>query len=138
LDAPVPARVTTGTGLLLGSPRHRVGSTNGSYAWNARNQLTATSSTGPSASYRGHVVIEEHVTRALLSVMMILADAAESGADSYRAVNALETIAAELGEMEEAERSEFVDVLERIAADAPAEQADWIRAVPRRLGLDVG
>lgn len=81
------------------------------------------------------MALVDHVARALLSAMAVLAEVAESGQDSSMALNALESIAHDLGEMNAEERREFVAVLERIAAAEPA-QAAWIRDVPRNLGWD--
>jgi hypothetical protein len=84
----------------------------------------------------GKLVTIEHLTRALLSAMAILEDLARSGQDSHAAVNALEGIGYELGQMSSDERREFVELLDRIAAAGSPEQAEWIRSVPQELGLD--
>ena len=82
-------------------------------------------------------MIAEHLARALAVVMMILADATKSGISSHTALNALESIAYELEQMDLGERRELVQVLERIATISPSEQAQFIRAIPDALGLQV-
>ena len=80
-------------------------------------------------------MIDVYLARALLSAMMILDDVARTGLDSQAALNALESIGYELGQMDADGRREFAELLERIAASGDPEQADWIRNVPGALGL---
>jgi hypothetical protein len=82
-------------------------------------------------------VIVDHVARALLSAMMILEDIVDGGQEESRiALNALESIAHELGKMTSEERAGFIDALDRVAStEEEPELADWIRSVPRALGL---
>jgi hypothetical protein len=82
-------------------------------------------------------VVEEHLLKALLSVVAMLEDAAKSGMDSHAAVNALENMGFELDQMNDAERREFTEILERIAASADPAQREWVRDVPRNLGIDL-
>lgn len=67
--------------------------------------------------------------------MATLEDFVELGPDSHTALSTLEGIACELGRMDAGERRRFVEALERVAAQEPG-RADWIRGIPRELGLD--
>ncbi|TYB48328.1 hypothetical protein [Actinomadura chibensis] len=68
--------------------------------------------------------------------MAMLEDAAKFGMDSHAAVNALENVAFELDKMGAAERREFAELLERVAASAEPAQREWILSLPRNLGID--
>lgn len=81
-------------------------------------------------------MVEEYLLKALLSVVAMLEDAAKFGMDSHSAVNALENIGFELDQMGALERQEFAEILERIAASADPAQREWVRNVPRNLGID--
>ncbi|CNE99557.1 Uncharacterised protein [Mycobacterium tuberculosis] len=81
-------------------------------------------------------MLEEYLLKALLSVVAMLEDAAQFGMDSHAAVNALENVGFELDQMNEAERREFTEILERVAASVDPAQREWVRSVPRNLGID--
>ncbi|GAA1779937.1 hypothetical protein GCM10009735_07970 [Actinomadura chokoriensis] len=81
-------------------------------------------------------MVEEYLLKALLSVVAMLEDAAKFGMDSHAAVSALENVGFELDQMSEAERREFAEILERVAASADPAQREWVRSVPRNLGID--
>ncbi|MFB9238947.1 hypothetical protein ACFFWC_26040 [Plantactinospora siamensis] len=74
--------------------------------------------------------------KALVAVVAVLEDAAKVGMDSHSAVNALENAGFELDQMDDRERQEFDEVLERVAASADPAQREWIRNLPRNLGID--
>jgi hypothetical protein len=50
-------------------------------------------------------------------------------------VNAVEGVAFELDQMDGSERVEFAEAINRIAASADPAQREWIRNVPRNLGI---
>lgn len=81
-------------------------------------------------------MVADCLLKALLSVVAILEDAVKFGMDSHSAVNALESVAFELDQMDAAERREFIEILDRIAATADPAQQEWIRNIPRNLGID--
>jgi hypothetical protein len=81
-------------------------------------------------------VVEEYLLKALLSVVAMLEDAAQFGMDSHAAVNALENVGFELDQMNEAERRDFAEILERVAGSVDPAQREWVRSVPRNLGID--
>lgn len=81
-------------------------------------------------------MVEEYLLKALLSVVATLEDAAKFGMDSHSAVNALENVGFELDQMNEAERRDFAEILERVAGSVDPAQREWVRSVPRNLGID--
>lgn len=81
-------------------------------------------------------MVAEYILKALLSVVAMLEDATKFGMDSHAAVNALENVGFELDQMNDAERREFAEILQRIAASADPAQREWVRNVPRNLGID--
>nr|WTB34331.1 hypothetical protein OG781_36845 [Streptomyces sp. NBC_00830] len=68
--------------------------------------------------------------------MAILEDAVKFGMDSHSALDALESVGFELEQMDHSERQEFAEILERVAASADPALQDWIRNLPRSLGID--
>lgn len=80
-------------------------------------------------------MVAECLLKALLSAVAMLEDAAKSGMDSHAAVNALESVGFELDQMGEPERLEFTEILERIATSADPAQREWVRNIPRNLGI---
>lgn len=82
------------------------------------------------------MAIVDHLARALSSTMAVLGDMVQLDIESNMALNALESVAYELGQMSREERQEFVDVIQRIADTGDPEQADFIRSIPHSLGLD--
>ena len=56
--------------------------------------------------------------------------------DSGMALTVLENMSYELDQMGALGRRELGEILDRIAASADPAQREWIRAVPRNLGLD--
>ncbi|WP_329237581.1 hypothetical protein OG417_34295 [Actinoallomurus sp. NBC_01490] len=84
----------------------------------------------------GEAVVQgDEVVRALLTAMATLEDLVEVGHDSQSALSTLEDIAYELGRMDSSKRQQFIEVLERVAAEEPG-RAVWIRGIPDALGLD--
>ncbi|MFE2301570.1 hypothetical protein ACFXAW_25690 [Streptomyces sp. NPDC059445] len=73
--------------------------------------------------------------KALLSVIAMLEDAVKFGMDSHAAVNALEGVAFELDQMNDSERTEFAEAINRIAESADPAQREWIRSIPENLGI---
>ncbi|MEW2134890.1 hypothetical protein [Streptomyces sp. NPDC005435] len=55
--------------------------------------------------------------------------------DSHAAVNALESVAFELGRMDDSGRAEFTEAIGRGADSADSAQREWIRDLPRNLGI---
>jgi hypothetical protein len=81
-------------------------------------------------------VVSDYLLKALLSVVAILEDGAKFGLDPHAAVNALESVGFELDQMETHDRREFAEILERVAESADPEQREWIRSIPRELGIE--
>lgn len=81
-------------------------------------------------------MVSECLLKALLSVVAILEDGAKFGLDSHAAVNALENIGFELDQMDLHDRQQFAEILESVAGSADPEQREWIRNVPRELGIE--
>ncbi|MGN9912563.1 hypothetical protein ACTMTJ_34000 [Phytohabitans sp. LJ34] len=79
----------------------------------------------------------DYLLKALLSVVAMLEDAAKFGMDSHSAVNALESAAFELDQMDAPARREFAEILDRIAASADPARQEWIRNLPQNLGIDL-
>jgi hypothetical protein len=77
----------------------------------------------------------DQVVRALLTAVATLEDLVQVGHDSQTALRTLEEIAFELGKMDSGEGRQFIEVLERVAAEEP-DRAAWIRDVPNALGLE--
>jgi len=77
----------------------------------------------------------DHLLKALISVIAMLDDALKSGMDSHAAVNALEGVAFELDQMDDSERLEFKEAINRVADAADPAQREWIRNLPRNLGI---
>jgi hypothetical protein len=71
-----------------------------------------------------------------LAAVALLEDAAKVGMDLHAAVNALEGLSYELDQMGAPERHELAELLDRVAASADPAQREWIRDLPRNLGLD--
>ncbi|TCB99019.1 hypothetical protein E0H26_06330 [Micromonospora zingiberis] len=82
-------------------------------------------------------MISDYLFKALLSVVAILEDGAKFGLDSHAAVNALESVGFELDQMEDRDRQEFAEIVERVAELADPEQREWIRGIPRDLGIEM-
>ncbi|MER7168584.1 hypothetical protein ABT336_21265 [Micromonospora sp. NPDC000207] len=82
-------------------------------------------------------MIADVLFKALLSVVAILEDGAKFGLDSHAAVNALESVGFELDQMDDRERQEFAEVVERVASSVDPEQRDWVRGIPRNLGIEM-
>lgn len=82
-------------------------------------------------------MISDYLFKALLSVVAILEDGAKFGLDSHAAVNALESVGFELDQMEDRDRQEFAEIVERVAGSADPEQREWIRGIPRDLGIEM-
>lgn len=81
-------------------------------------------------------MVAEYLLKALLSVVAILEDGVKFGLDSHAAVNALENLSFELDQMDARDRQEFAEILERVAQAADPEQREWIRSIPRELGIE--
>lgn len=81
-------------------------------------------------------MVADCLLKALLSVVAILEDAVKFGMDSHSALDALESVGFELEQMDHSERQEFAEILERVAASADPALQDWIRNLPRSLGID--
>ncbi|MFG2045737.1 hypothetical protein [Dactylosporangium sp. NPDC048998] len=80
----------------------------------------------------------DRVVGALLTAIASLEDLAEFYSHEYMAINALEGIADELGQMSDGERHAFNAAVSRIADARDNNEAgtgDWVRNVPRSLGL---
>lgn len=80
----------------------------------------------------------DRVVGALLSAIASLEVLLKLYSHEYMATNALEEIAYRLGEMSDEERRDFDAAISRIAAAYDQEEpgtGDWVRNVPRSLGL---
>ncbi|MFC8512615.1 hypothetical protein [Streptomyces sp. NPDC057257] len=73
--------------------------------------------------------------KALVSVVAMLEDAAKFGMDSHAAVNSLESVAFELDQMDDSERVAFTEAINRVADSADPARREWIRSLPRNLGI---
>ncbi|MFK0108650.1 hypothetical protein [Streptomyces sp. NPDC091217] len=78
-------------------------------------------------------MIENHLARAVLSVIMLLDHSSADEIDRDVAAQGLENIASDLNSMNQAERQEFRRVLSRIAEEEP-DYAPYIDELPRLLG----
>ncbi|MEV7388333.1 hypothetical protein [Streptomyces sp. NPDC091215] len=78
-------------------------------------------------------MIENHLARAVLSVIMLLDHSSADEIDRDVASQGLENIASDLNSMDQAERQEFRRVLSRIAEEEP-DYAPYIDELPRLLG----
>ncbi|MET7395507.1 hypothetical protein ABZS66_18665 [Dactylosporangium sp. NPDC005572] len=80
----------------------------------------------------------DRVVGALLTAMATLEDLAELYSHEHMAINALEGIAYQLGQMSDEERRDFDAAISRIADARDKDEAgtgEWIRNVLRSLGL---
>ncbi len=77
----------------------------------------------------------DHLLKALISVVAMLEDAVKFGMDSHAAVNALEGVAFELDQMDDSDRAKFAEAINRIAESADPAMREWIRNLPRNLGI---
>jgi hypothetical protein len=78
----------------------------------------------------------EPLVKAVISAMMLMEQCGPDEIDPDTAVHGLENIGHELLQLSENDRSEFLDLLERLATSASDEPtARFIRSVPFMLGM---
>ncbi len=78
---------------------------------------------------------QEPLVRAIAAALVVLEDSGDEWIDPDIAVRGMESIAHELLALSEEDRAEFIELLERIAEEASVPYANFLRNIPRMIGM---